>query len=54
MDRGAFDAAGAALERAGATAIEFTQGLALETDGEVTLAWPEVRRLKAGEKLDLV
>lgn len=53
MDAGAFAAAGAALEQAGSTAIEFTQGLSLQVDGDVTLAWPEVRRLKAGETLDI-
>lgn len=30
-----------------------TPRVVLETDGEVTLAWPEVRRLKAGETLDI-
>jgi allophanate hydrolase subunit 2 len=53
MDRGAYLAAGAALDQAGATAIEFTQGLAFEIDGPLTVAWPEVRVLKAGDKLDI-
>ncbi len=53
MDRGAFLAAGALLEAAGATAIEYTQGLEIETDGPVTLAWTERRTLAAGERLEL-
>jgi biotin-dependent carboxylase-like uncharacterized protein len=53
MDRRAYLTAGAALERAGTTAIEFTQGLALEADGPLTVAWPEVRVLRAGDKLDI-
>ncbi|MBL8597874.1 MAG: urea amidolyase [Devosia sp.] len=53
MDRGAFARAGAALPRAGATGIEFTQGLAFETDGPLTIATPDVRVLGAGERVDL-
>src|SRR5690606_19241077 len=53
MDRTAFAAAGAALERAGSTAIEYTQGLSIETDGEVIVSAGEKRRLRAGERLDL-
>jgi allophanate hydrolase subunit 2 len=53
MDRGAYLASGAALERAGKTAIEFTQGLAFEADGPLTVAWPEVRTLKAGDSVDI-
>ena len=53
MDRGAFGAAGAALERAGSTGIEFTQGLAFETDGPLTIASPEVRKLQAGDRVEL-
>jgi biotin-dependent carboxylase-like uncharacterized protein len=53
MDRGAYLVAGAALDRAGTTAIEFTQGIAFETDGPLTVAWPERRKLKAGGKLDI-
>jgi 5-oxoprolinase (ATP-hydrolysing) subunit C len=53
MDRAAFMAAGAALANAGSTGIEFTQGLTFETDGPVTIATPEVRELKAGERVDL-
>jgi allophanate hydrolase subunit 2 len=53
MDATAFAAAGAALPLAGSTGIEFTQGLALEADGPLTLATPEVRVLKAGDRLDL-
>ena len=53
MDRTAFMAAGAALQRVGSTAIEFTQGLAFETDGPLTVAWPEVHSLQAGDKLKI-
>ncbi|MEO7224310.1 MAG: biotin-dependent carboxyltransferase family protein [Devosia sp.] len=53
MDRGAFGAAGAALPLAGSTGIEFTQGLAFETDGPLTVASPEVRELKAGDRVEL-
>ena len=53
MDRGAFAAAGAALPLAGTTGIEFTQGLAFEVDGPLTIAMPEVRALKAGDRVEL-
>lgn len=53
MDRGAFVEAGAALERAGGTAIEFTQGLAFEVDGPLTVAWPEAKRLSAGDRMEI-
>ncbi len=53
MDRGAFGAAGVALLLAGSTGIEFTQGLAFEADGPLTVATPEVRELKAGERVEL-
>ena len=53
MDRGAFAAAGAALPQAGTAAIEFTQGLAFETDGPLLVATPEVRELKAGDRVEL-
>lgn len=53
MDRGAFAAAGVALARAGSTGIEFTQGLAFETDGPLTVATPEVRVLNKGDSVDL-
>ena len=53
MDRGAFAAAGAALPLAGTTGIEFTQGLGFEVDGPLTIATPEVRRLMAGDRVDL-
>jgi biotin-dependent carboxylase-like uncharacterized protein len=53
MDRGAFAAAGAALRAAGSTGIEFTQGVAFETDGPLTIAAPEVRELKAGDRVEL-
>ena len=53
MDRVAFAVAGAALPMAGATSIEFTQGLAFEVDGPLTIASPEVRELKAGDRVEL-
>lgn len=53
MDRGAFATAGAALDRLGGTGIEYTQGLAFESDGPLTVAWPEVRTLKAGDRVDI-
>jgi biotin-dependent carboxylase-like uncharacterized protein len=53
MDRGAFAAAGAALGRAGGTGIEYTQGLAFESDGPLTIAWPEVRAVKAGNRIEI-
>jgi biotin-dependent carboxylase-like uncharacterized protein len=53
MDRGAFVEAGAALESAGSTAIEFTQGLAFEVDGPLTVAWPELTRLTAGDHVEI-
>ena len=53
MDRGAFGAAGAALPLAGSTGIEFTQGLAFEVDGPLTIATPQVRQLGAGERVEL-
>ncbi len=53
MDRGAFLAAGAALKRAGTTAIEFTQGLIFETDGPLTVAWPRIRTLGPGDSLEI-
>jgi biotin-dependent carboxylase-like uncharacterized protein len=53
MDRGAFAAAGAALPLAGTTGIEFTQGLAFEVDGPLTIAMPEVHALNAGERVEL-
>lgn len=53
MDRGAFAAAGAALPQAGTTGIEYTQGLAFETDGPLTIAAPERRELEAGERVEL-
>ena len=65
MDRGAFAAAGAALGRAGRTAIEFSQTLAFTVDAPLRLAvaggafrlavndrprrWPAVVRLAAGD-----
>ncbi len=53
MDRGAFAAAGAGLERVGSTAIEYTQGLAFAVDGPLTVAWPEPRLVKAGEQVEI-
>ena len=53
MDRGGYERAGALLARAGLTAIEYTQGLELETDEPVEVAWSEVRRLEPGERLSL-
>ena len=53
MDRGTFTAAGAALPIAGTTSIEFTQGLAFEVDGPLTIATSEVRELKAGDRVEL-
>jgi 5-oxoprolinase (ATP-hydrolysing) subunit C len=53
MDRGAFAKAGAALPIAGTTSIEFTQGLAFEVDGPLTIATSEVQELKAGDRVDL-
>ncbi|MBI4921657.1 MAG: hypothetical protein HY834_07890 [Devosia nanyangense] len=65
MDRGAYLAAGAALERAGETAIEFSQGLEFDTVGDLRLAvaggdfklwvngaaadWPGAMTLKSGD-----
>lgn len=53
MDRHSFALAGAALDVAGATGIEHTQGLSLVADGPVELAFPERWRLAAGERLDV-
>lgn len=53
MDRGAFAAAGAALPVAGTAGIEFTEGLALEVDGPLAIATPELRELKAGDRVEL-
>ena len=53
MDRSAFATVGASLKRAGGTAIEYTQGLAFEVDGPLGVAWPEVRQLKAGDRLEV-
>jgi biotin-dependent carboxylase-like uncharacterized protein len=69
MDRRAYGRAGAALGRAGETAVEFTQGLAFEVDGPVDLAanggafrlkhngkgqdWPAVLSLGAGDRIDI-
>jgi allophanate hydrolase subunit 2 len=53
MDRGAFAAAGVALPLTGSAGIEFTQGLAFETDGPLTMATPEVRHLHPGERVEL-
>lgn len=53
MDGGAFAAAGVALQVAGSAGIEFTQGLAFETDGPLTVATPDVRLLKAGDRVEL-
>lgn len=53
MDRAGFAAAGAALPRAGSTAIEFTQGLSFEADGPLSVACPARRDLGAGERLDV-
>lgn len=53
MDGHAFARAGALLDQAGSTAIEYTQGLELETDADVELAWTEVRHLAPGERLVL-
>lgn len=53
MDRAAFTAAGAALPSAGTAGIEFTQGLAFEVDGPLTIAAPETRGLKAGDRVEL-
>jgi biotin-dependent carboxylase-like uncharacterized protein len=53
MDRGAFGAAGVALPVAGSTGIEFTQGLAFETDGPLVVASPDVRELQAGDRVEL-
>lgn len=53
MDRAAFHAAGAALPRAGSTAIEHTQGLAFEADTEIAVAWPQLRRIAAGERVEI-
>ncbi len=53
MDRAAFQAAGAALQRAGSTAIEHTQGLTLEADEPVTIACPQLRRIEAGERVEI-
>jgi 5-oxoprolinase (ATP-hydrolysing) subunit C len=53
MDRRAYDRAGLLLGAAGATAIEYTQGLEIETDGPLAVAWTEARQLGAGEKLTI-
>lgn len=53
MDRRAFGAAGGLLDRAGSTAIEYTQGLEIESDGPVDLAWSEMRHLEAGDRLSI-
>ena len=53
MDRGAFAAAGGALPVAGSTGIEFTQGLAFEVHGPLTIAIPTVRKLQSGERVEL-
>ncbi|MEO6015354.1 MAG: biotin-dependent carboxyltransferase family protein [Devosia sp.] len=69
MDRGAFAAAGATLERAGSTAIEFSQGFAFTTDfalqfatagGDFRIlvngklrAWASALRLSAGAKVEI-
>ena len=69
MDRGAFVAAGVALESAGSTGIEFSQGLAFEADtalrvgtagGSFRLAvngrkrdWLVVLKLKTGDKVEI-
>lgn len=69
MDRSAYCAAGAALERAGTAAVELAQGLAFEADGPLTVAgaggqfrlavngvardWPGVVRLVAGDKVEI-
>ncbi|MDO8360672.1 MAG: biotin-dependent carboxyltransferase family protein [Devosia sp.] len=65
MDRGAYLMAGAALERAGETAIEFSQGLEFDADGDLLFAvaggdfklwingavaaWPVAATLKSGD-----
>ena len=67
MDRGAYLAAGAALERAGETAIEFSQGLEFEADGDIRFgvaggdsklwingaaaAWTGALTLKSGDRI---
>ncbi len=53
MDRTAFAAAGAALPVAGSTGIEYTQGLAFDVDGPLTIATPDIRELRAGDRVDL-
>lgn len=53
MDRLAFEHAGSLLERAGDTAIEYTQGLELEADEPIGVAWTEARTLVPGERLSL-
>jgi 5-oxoprolinase (ATP-hydrolysing) subunit C len=53
MDRRAFEQAGMLLTRAGATAIEYTQGLEIEVDGLVDVAWSETRTLGVGERLTI-
>lgn len=53
MDRGAFAAAGTTLRVAGSTGIEFTQGLAFDVDGPLTIATPELRVLAAGDHVEL-
>jgi len=50
-DRRAYDQAGVLLARTGETAIEYTQGLEIETDGTLEIAWTEARTLLAGERL---
>jgi len=53
MDRSSYDRAGALLPRAGETAIEYTQGIEIEADEPITVAWSEQRRLDAGERLSV-
>lgn len=51
MDRGAFARAGKLLQHAGSTGIEYTQGLEIEVDGTLDVAWSQARRIEAGERL---
>ncbi len=53
MDRIAFAAAGAGLPALGSTAIEHTQGLAFEADGDLLVGLGEVRELRAGERCEV-
>jgi allophanate hydrolase subunit 2 len=53
MDRGAFARAGAALPAAGSTGIEHTQGLAFVADMPLLVATPELRRVAAGERVEI-